>query len=82
MISEDELTDMTELAYGDKFVGMFPSAGGCDEFIRLYTCRRVVEAEVINELQGRLTGLRSEGERLVCFLYFGCKIQHFGPILD
>jgi ADP-sugar diphosphatase len=64
VISEDELVDLTELAYGDKWRGMLPSAGGCDEFIRLYMFRREVERAVITELEGRLTGLRSEGERI------------------
>ena len=43
---------------------MLPSAGGCDEFLRLYVFRRPVEREVLTELEGRLTGLRSEGERI------------------
>ena len=64
VISEDELVDLTELSYGDKWKGMLPSAGGCDEFIRLYVFRREVEREVLSELEGRLTGLRSEGERI------------------
>jgi len=64
VISEDELVDLTELAYGSKWKGMLPSAGGCDEFIRLYMFRREVEREVLTELEGRLTGLRSEGERI------------------
>jgi ADP-sugar diphosphatase len=64
VISEDELVDMTELAYGKKWRGMIPSAGGCDEFIKLYIFRRSVERDVINELEGRLTGLPEEGERI------------------
>lgn len=63
-ISEDELVDLTELAYQGKWKGMLPSAGGCDEFLRLYVCRRQVEPGVITELEGRLTGLREEGERI------------------
>eukprot|EP01046_Picozoa_sp_COSAG06_P013615 COSAG06_NODE_828_length_12054_cov_67.028440_3_plen_450_part_00 len=64
VISEDELVDLTELAYEGKWKGMFPSAGGCDEFLRLYMCRRKVEPDVLTELEGRLTGLREEGERI------------------
>jgi ADP-sugar diphosphatase len=64
VISEDELIDLTELAYEGKWKGMFPSAGGCDEFLRLYMCRRKVEPDVLTELEGRLTGLREEGERI------------------
>lgn len=64
IISEDELVDLTQLAYDGKWKGMFPSAGGCDEFLKLYVCRRQVEPDVITELEGRLTGLREEGERI------------------
>lgn len=30
-IKEEDLFDLTEMAYGNKFRGMYPSAGGCDE---------------------------------------------------
>lgn len=63
-IKEEELIDLTELAYGDTWRGMLPSAGGCDEFIRLYCLRRTVEPSMLKELEGRLTGLREEGERI------------------
>ena len=36
------LVDMTALAYGEKFEGMYPSVGACDEFIRLFLFRRVM----------------------------------------
>ena len=64
IISEEELVDLTELAYQGKWRGMLPSAGGCDEFLRLYMFRREVEREVLTALEGRLTGLREEGERI------------------
>ena len=55
---------MTELAWGGDFKGMIPSAGGCDEFLKLFVFRRAVEPEVLSELQGRLTGLVTEGEHI------------------
>ena len=64
VISENELIDLTGMAYGEKWQGILPSAGGCDEFIRLYMFRRVVTSDVLHELEGRLTGLRQEGERI------------------
>ena len=63
-ISEGELIDLTSLTYGDEFRGMLPSPGGCDEFIRLYTCTRTVERSVLKKLQGRMTGLLAEGEHI------------------
>jgi ADP-sugar diphosphatase len=56
-IKADDLVDLTELAYGDRWRGVFPSAGGCDEFIRLYLYRRTVEPNVLRQLEGRLTGV-------------------------
>merc|ERR1719272_144759 len=43
---------------------MVPSAGGCDEFIRLFMFRRTVDKAKLAELEGRLTGQREEGERI------------------
>ena len=79
---QDELLDLTELAYSSRWRGIAPSAGGacerswdsqcrsltqrccpgCDEFIRLFVCRKAISAELMRSLQGRLTGLREEGE--------------------
>lgn len=37
-IQEEELFDLTELAYQGRFRGMYPSAGGCDEVNLLLVC--------------------------------------------
>ncbi|EGF80123.1 hypothetical protein BATDEDRAFT_19558 [Batrachochytrium dendrobatidis JAM81] len=44
--------------------GLYPSAGGCDEQIRLFLCEKQMPMEQIQALQGREAGLRSEGERI------------------
>lgn len=33
-IKEDELIDMTQLAYGDKWKGVYPSAGGSGKLLQ------------------------------------------------
>lgn len=43
---------------------VYPSAGGCDEFVGLLLCRKHLPAADIQALSGRLTGLRREGERI------------------
>jgi len=58
------LVDMTALAYGEKFEGMYPSVGACDEFIRLFLFRRVMPQRDIAALEGRLMGLREENEKI------------------
>lgn len=64
VIKEDELVDMTQLAYGDTWRGVYPSAGGSDEFLRLFVCVKHLDASEINKLEGKLTGLRDEGESI------------------
>ena len=45
--------------------GMYPSAGGSDEFIRLMLYEKKVTQEELEALQGKLTGLAAEGEKIV-----------------
>jgi ADP-sugar diphosphatase len=71
-IPEDELVNMTELAIPDEKVGrgeevpkgMFPSAGGCDEFIPIFLHEKRVKREQLKGWEGKLTGLREEGEKI------------------
>jgi hypothetical protein len=62
VIKKRELIDLTQLAYGDDWKGIIPSGGGCDEWIRLYLLQRKVTRDVLDQLEGRLTGLAEEGE--------------------
>ncbi|KAI7858093.1 hypothetical protein BDC45DRAFT_434855 [Circinella umbellata] len=63
-IKEHELIDLTHEAYGDRWQGMYPSAGGCDEFIRLFMCIKYMDQSDIQALEGKLTGLRDNGENI------------------
>lgn len=45
--------------------GMYPSAGGCDEFIRLMLHEKEVSQDELEDLQGKLTGCAAEGEKIV-----------------
>ncbi|KPM35030.1 hypothetical protein AK830_g11544 [Neonectria ditissima] len=70
-IKEGELTHLSELAAPDNEVGsealakaMFPSAGGCDEYITIFSHERRIPRDQLREWSGRLTGLRSEGEKI------------------
>jgi len=49
-IKDTELYDLTNLAYGDRYKGMYPSAGGCDEFLKLYLYRRYMSKSVLDLL--------------------------------
>jgi ADP-sugar diphosphatase len=73
-IPEDELINLSELTIPAKEEGlgrmevlpraMFPSAGGCDEYIPIFLHEKRVERSTLKEWEGRLTGLRDEGEKI------------------
>lgn len=71
-ITEDELTCLSELAASsnaaqdeeDLPLAMFPSAGGCDEHVTIYAHERRVPRAQLDEWSGKLTGLRSHGEKI------------------
>src|SRR5687767_7709824 len=64
-IKDQDLIDMTELAYGKQYKGVYPSPGGCDEFIRLCLCIKDMKRNDVQELEGRLGGLKEHGEIIV-----------------
>lgn len=72
LVEQGDLIDMTLLASkaGQASNGeslqhaVYPSAGGSDEFIPLFLCQKVMPRKEIEDLQGKLTGLRDEGEKI------------------
>ncbi|KAI9163982.1 Nudix hydrolase 14 [Paramyrothecium foliicola] len=71
-IQENDLKCLSELAVTDGngesderlASAMFPSAGGCDEYITLYSHERRIPRSQLREWSGRLTGLRDHGEKI------------------
>lgn len=71
-IHEDELVCLSDLAVPEGSDAaaeglanaMFPSAGGCDEHVTIYSYEQRIPREQLREWSGRLTGLRSEGEKI------------------
>ena len=71
-VQEDELIDLTALASeslsssSDEKLqkAVYPSPGGCDEFIPIFLCKKRLGRDQLKELQGKLTGLRDEGEKI------------------
>lgn len=70
-IHEDELTCLSELASPNAdgvdeglAAAMFPSAGGCDEHVTMYSHERRIPRGQLRDWSGRLTGLRSHGEKI------------------
>ncbi|KAJ5054482.1 uncharacterized protein L3040_000756 [Drepanopeziza brunnea f. sp. 'multigermtubi'] len=70
-IPEGELINMSELTITEDKHGeescpraVFPSAGGCDEYIPIFLHEKRVPRGQLKEWSGKLTGLRSEGEKI------------------
>ncbi|KAF2634803.1 hypothetical protein P280DRAFT_474392 [Massarina eburnea CBS 473.64] len=43
---------------------MYPSVGGCDEFLPLFLCQKRMTLSLLEQLKGRATGLIDEGESI------------------
>lgn len=72
-IPQNELIDMTSLALQSVREpadpeslqkAVYPSPGGSDEFVPLFLCQKRMPRAEIEGLQGRLSGLRQEGEKI------------------
>ncbi|KAF4537750.1 Nudix family hydrolase [Lasiodiplodia theobromae] len=69
-VRRNELKDLTALALDkvENHTGehlqnaMYPSPGGCDEYIALFLWEKVLNRQSIEKIKGRLSGLRSQGE--------------------
>jgi ADP-sugar diphosphatase len=69
-VPERELINLTELALAGTQIdegleaAMYPSPGGCDEFIAIYLWEKVMDRQEIENMKGKLTGIRTQGERI------------------
>jgi ADP-sugar diphosphatase len=76
-VPEADLIDLTALAisanssdsaasdFGIKLgEGVYPSVGACDEYMAFFLYEKKVSRKEIQEWQGKLTGLRDEGEKI------------------
>lgn len=70
-IKESELINMTELALKDSddepeslAKAMYPSPGGCDEYVSLFLWEEKMDRMHIEALKGKITGLQTAGETI------------------
>ncbi|MEK7090253.1 MAG: hypothetical protein AAB930_01575 [Patescibacteria group bacterium] len=64
-VAKENLVDMTQLVYGDRWRGVFPSPGLCDEYLRIFLYKKNVTREFLDEFRGKAAGLEEENERIV-----------------
>lgn len=70
VVKAEELIDMTALAMANDSSdeslqkGAFSTPGGCDEFIAMFLYQKRLPRSELQEFQGKLTGLRDEGEKI------------------
>ena len=75
-IPGEDLINMTELALPKSTSddeeqlqqGVYPSAGGCDEFVPLFLWQKRIPRDQMKEWQGKLSGLRDHGEKITLML--------------
>ncbi|GAB7348744.1 hypothetical protein MBLNU459_g7478t1 [Dothideomycetes sp. NU459] len=74
-VAEDDLVDLTALTFSagqdpqeehaEKLQkAMYPSAGGCDEFVPILMHQRRIPRAQLKDWQGKLSGLRDHGEKI------------------
>eukprot|EP01028_Stygiella_incarcerata_P014402 TRINITY_DN950_c0_g1_i3.p1 TRINITY_DN950_c0_g1~~TRINITY_DN950_c0_g1_i3.p1 ORF type:complete len:326 (-),score=96.47 TRINITY_DN950_c0_g1_i3:109-954(-) len=64
IVEREGLFDMTEAIYGSCFPGVFPSVGGCDEYLRLFLNYQHVDEHKLHEIQSK-SGGGVEGEDII-----------------
>ncbi|KAJ1854922.1 hypothetical protein GGF49_003698 [Coemansia sp. RSA 1853] len=72
VFDSSELIDLTPR--GDEPHGLFPSVGACDERIHFFACEKVVTDEQLEQLRGKLSGLRNDGELITLRLVKMCDL--------
>lgn len=70
VVPRRELINLTELALAGTEIdegleaAMYPSPGGSDEFIAIFLWEKVMDRQEIENMKGKLTGIRMQGERI------------------
>jgi ADP-sugar diphosphatase len=83
-LNRNELIDMTELALKGHQTeetlqnAMYPSPGGCDEYISIFLWEKEMDRMQIDGLRGRLTGDRTERENIKVSILNYERLLHVG----
>ena len=85
-VPANELINMTQLALSSGASddeehlqqGVYPSPGGCDEFVPIFLWQKRIPREQMKDWQGKLTGVRDHGEKITLALCPLEKVWQFG----
>jgi ADP-sugar diphosphatase len=70
VVKDEDLIDLTALAFESEDTaeklqkGVYTTPGACDEFVPIFLYQRSISRKELEEFRGKLTGLRSEGEKI------------------
>jgi ADP-sugar diphosphatase len=64
LVNMSELVDIPDDTSESLPKGVYPSVGGCDEYIPIFAYEKVVPRQTLEEWNGKYTGLREEGENI------------------
>lgn len=59
---DPNMVDLTAMMYGAETPGVYPSAGACDEYMRIFLYTTSMTYEKIQEIDKKKTGVAEEGE--------------------
>jgi ADP-sugar diphosphatase len=59
-INEAEFICLTQLAYGDKYAGMYPTCGDSDEHIQIYLKRQTISTRELSQLEKYIVDMNEE----------------------
>jgi ADP-sugar diphosphatase len=81
VLKEEDLTNMTDLALKDQSTdellpaAMYPSVGGCDEYVKIYLWEREMDRMEIDALRTQFSGSRSDDNVAVRLLSYENLLQ-------
>jgi ADP-sugar diphosphatase len=70
VVRDEDLIDLTALAFESEDTaeklqkGVYTTPGACDEFVPIFLYQKMISRKELEEFRGKLTGLRSEGEKI------------------
>src|SRR3989344_1342346 len=75
----EDLLDLTQTIYEDKWKGVYTSPGACDEYLRIFLWVHEVSPDELRSFIGRNTGLQEEGGEIVLSVVRLYELPFYAP---